>query len=94
MDNDEIDDNTVMGWLGLIDNESHYSASSGVYDFFWLMSYDTRKKVINGWKEALDQFLDPEFSPTTEEGIVYITEGSKPIEHKIDAQIIQFPRKD
>ena len=92
-ESDLLPDNTVMGWVGLKDNSSHYSSSAGLYDFFWLMGYDTRKKIIDGWKEALDDFLDPDWEPRTEDGTVYVTEGEEIIEHKIDAKIIPFPSK-
>ena len=51
----ENEDENVFGWLGLKENPDSYQSATGVYDYFWEISQETRDKIING-----DQSLAPE----------------------------------
>lgn len=50
----------VFGVMGLQENEDHYSAVIGVYDYFWALKFETRVKIIEEWISALEYYLEPE----------------------------------
>lgn len=93
-----INEESVFGWVGLKENSDHYVSATGIYDFFWTLQEETRVKIIHGWIEALEAYLDPEFDKQfpvgVEEGAIYISENSSSVEDKTSANIIPFPRKD
>jgi hypothetical protein len=62
----------VFGWVGLNDTGEHYVAATGIYDYFWSLSRETREKLIWGWIESLEYYLDPEVAAKVQENV---TEG-------------------
>lgn len=96
----EIPDENIFGWIGMKDNGDHYAAVSGIYDYFWSLKPETREKMIYGWIEALEAFLDPDFEENLDEfatGLTYVNISS-PVEEKIEevkieGNVIPFRRK-
>lgn len=91
----ENEDENVFGWLGLKENPDSYQSATGVYDYFWEISQETRDKIINGWIDSLRAYLDPEVAVLMESatGTCYVSVSDNPVEDKpAGDNIIQFPR--
>lgn len=101
MSNDEFNEENVFGVVGLADNGDHYSSMAGLYDYFWALKPDTREKMILGWIEALENFLDPIFDEHVLdlEGELYVVKSLERVEEKeadqiTSAKILPFRKRE
>lgn len=88
-----IEPENVFGWLGLKDNGDHYVAAVGLYDYFWALDEETRKKILNGWMEALEAYHNPDFfeTGTKIDDCIIVSQSEESVEDKPSANIIPFP---
>ena len=98
------DEGEVFGWVGISDSDDGYLAATGIYDYFWSLKQETREKLIIGWVEALESYLDPEVAERVQNritgGDLIYFEGEEIIEERPSSKktskpgiVLQFPTK-
>lgn len=94
-----IPDENMFGLLGLKENPENYTAVVGLYDYFWALKPETREKMIEGWIEALQAYLEEDYEdnlPDYTEGVILVSE-SFPVEDKqidFSTNVVPFRRKE
>jgi hypothetical protein len=85
----------LFGWVGLKDNGDHYVAAVGLYEYFWTLDEGTRKKILDGWTQAIEAYRSPDFFENSKhvDGYILVSECDEVVEEKPDADIIPFPVK-
>lgn len=49
-----MEEENVFLTAGFIDFPGDYKGALGVYDYFWMIEPEIRKKLISSWKKSLD----------------------------------------
>lgn len=91
----ENPEENLFGWIGLKDNGDHYVAAVGMYEYFWALDEETRKKILNGWSAAIEAYHDPKFVSEGKQlnDYILVSESSDVVEEKHGADIIPFPTR-
>lgn len=94
---DFIPDENMFGIFGLKDNPENYTAVVGMYDYFWALKPETREKMILGWIESLETFLEEDYTDMLSEyseGIIIMAESHSVEDKDIDfSNVVPFRRK-
>lgn len=88
MDNEEIEfkDENVFGMLGLTDDGTSYVSIAGIYDYFWALKPEARLRLVQGWIQGLETFINPLFideqAPEDFSGALFVFKSDFVVEEK------------
>ncbi|MEK9894877.1 MAG: hypothetical protein VW518_00440 [Burkholderiaceae bacterium] len=93
-----FDEQNIFAWAGTVENREDFSAVVALYDYFWVLKPEVRKKVLTAWIEAFTECLDDDFlaelAPDFVQGDMVLLTSEDPVEIKdLPENVIPFRRK-
>lgn len=94
-----MDDENIFLIAGFVDDPMDYKGAIGVYDYFWALTPDIRKKLIIAWKKTIN-YLEEEqdnlqelFDAEEDWGCMALFHDEEAVEiKKPKDNVVQFPK--